>query len=311
VRAGLATLVALLVLSGPAALAGPRLVVEPERIDFGEINRGDKASKALRLINAGDAVLEITDIRPSCAECTVGDLKALALAPGERFELQIAFVAVDVPGEHTAHVTLSTNEEAEPLRRVYLDVDIKRVDAPRLLVEPEQLDLGVLRAGEGLRAELVLHNVGDAPLLIRDFTCGSGLGVDGRMPSEIGSDEKHVLKLVLGPPPQGVLRSHVALVTNQPDRRVVTVTASGYAARPEQVERLLDGVLVRRAGEAGTVEVVNASHTVVWVTRGAVQKLMPPGRKLQLPAARAPAGERIRLVVEMPLQGTPTERNDQ
>ena len=309
--ARLAAAVGLFVLCSPAVLAGPRLALEPERLDFGKVNRGDKASKPLRLANTGDAVLRIDDIRPSCAECTVGDLTARTVAPGERLDLQITFVAVDVPGKHTAHVTLSTNDEAEPLRRVYLDVEIEAVETPRLVVEPERLDLGVVRAGEPLVAEVLLHNVGEAPLRMRDFTCGPRVALDGEPPAELRPDEKRVLKLRLGPPPPGILRSHLAMVTNQPDQRVVTVAVDGYAAKPAQLERLLDGVLVRTVGAGAAVEVVNGARQVAWLTAGATRKLMAPGQKMQLPTEQAADGGRIRLTIELPLPEGPAERKPQ
>jgi hypothetical protein len=303
------TAAALLVLCSSGVLAGPRLSVEPERLDFGQIDRGGKGAKTLRVVNTGDSALTIEDVRPSCTECMVKDMELRPLAPGQGMDLQITFLAVDVPGKHTAHITLRSNDETEALRRVYLDVEIKAVATPRLIIEPEQLDLGVVMAGQPVRTAVVLHNVGEAPLLIRDFTFGPGVALDGEGPERIAPDQKQPLKLTLAPPKPGVLRSHVTLVTNQPDQRVATAAINGYAARPEQVERVLGGTLVRIAADRGAVEVVNCTAAVAWVRTGDTEKLIAPRQRARVPVAEARAGDRVRITVELPLPDDSVERN--
>jgi hypothetical protein len=290
-------------------VAGPRLSVEPERLQFGTLDRGERATRTLRLENTGDAELTVEDIRPSCAECMVGDLQARRLAPGERFELEVTFVAVDVPGDHTAHLTLTTNDEGERLRRVYLDVTIEAVETPRLAVEPRGIDLGVVMAAREVETAIELHNVGGAPLTISGSTTGPDLQVVGELPAELAPDARASVKLRIGPPAPGVLRSHLSLATNQPQQRVVTVSLTGYAARREQVEDLLGGLHVRLTGD-GAVEAVNRADGVAWMGASGAIRLIPPGQRLRLPVAPAATGERIRLIVELPLPDEPVERRD-
>ena len=104
-----------------SAAAGPRLEVRPERMDFGSIKRGEKKQKTVRLYNAGDARLVIEQIRPSCAECVVDKVPTEPLDPGQEFSLPVTYLAAALPGTYTAHLTLHTNDPAEPLKRVYLD----------------------------------------------------------------------------------------------------------------------------------------------------------------------------------------------
>ena len=257
-------------------------------------------------------MLTIEDVRPSCAECVVGYLAVRSLAPGERLELPVTYAATDVPGKHRAHVTFLTNDQTNPLRRVYLDVDIKAVKSPRLIVEPEHADFGVVIVGGTVQPTVTLHNVGEAPLEIKDFTLSPGLSIEGELPARLAADQKHLLKLKLTASQPGVVRAHVALVTNQPDRKVTTVPLSGYAARPDQVERILTGVLVRSAQERDGMDVLNRAGHMVWLTVGGAQKPIPPSGSLYVSYEQAREGERIRLVLQFPLpQENPLERKAQ
>jgi hypothetical protein len=298
---------ALLVLCCPTALAGPRLELTPERLNFGRMNRGERVTRMLRLTNRGDAALVLRGIRPSCAECVVGDLGGRRLEAGESLQLPVTFVATDVPGRHTAHLTLHTNDEKTALHRVYLDIEIAAVASPRLVVLPGGLDLAVVRAGQPVERSLLLHNVGEAPLRIRDFTASPGVSIEGELPAELASDEQHVLKLRLDAPEPGVVNSHVALVTNQPGRRVTTVPIGGYAALPEQVERFVDGMIVRLGRQGGSVQVLNRAAHVAWLRAGQTETPISPGATVEVPGQEVSRGGRIRLIIELPLPQDQTE----
>ena len=168
-----------LVLAMGATAHGPRLEVQPQKLEFGTMKRGDKQRKTLTVRNAGDSQLTIEQIRPSCTECIVDQVALKPLAPGEAMNLPITFYASDVPGDHTAYVTFHSNDAEEPLKRVYLTVTIEATKLPRLTVEPAVIDLGVVLAGEPAFCTVKLANIGDAPLHVKDFTATPGVDRTG------------------------------------------------------------------------------------------------------------------------------------
>ena len=74
--------IALLVLFAlPVAAAAPKAVVDKPIVDVGKVKKGDPVRHEFVIRNAGDAPLEITEVKPSCG-CTVADYdKVIELTP--------------------------------------------------------------------------------------------------------------------------------------------------------------------------------------------------------------------------------------
>ncbi len=72
------------------AWAAPVLFVESVAFDFGHIVQGEQVEYTFRFRNAGDELLEISQLRSSCG-CTAALLSTPRLAPGTVGELQVKF----------------------------------------------------------------------------------------------------------------------------------------------------------------------------------------------------------------------------
>jgi len=250
-----------------AVFAAPALEIQPKRIDFGKMRQGAKKRKIYRLTNKGDAELKIGQIRASCAECLVDKVKTDKLAPGKEIELPVTYHATAVPGRHTAHVTIHSNDPEQPFQRLYLEVEIvgERA-APRVEVTPAKWDFGVARSSETVRRTVTVKNSGDAPLEIEDHVAGPGLRLEQTLPATVAPGKRLELSVTLRPRQSGILRAHLILTTNDPKRSVVTVAGEGYAASEDDLARLLSGVLVRPGRDA--VEIENHDANPVRVKLG-------------------------------------------
>jgi hypothetical protein len=288
---------AALALSVGAAAGGPRLEVRPQKLDFGSMKRGEKLRKVLYVRNAGDRPLVIDQIRPSCTECIVDQPPLRPLSPGQEMELPITFLASDLPGDHTAYVTFQTNDPVEPLKRVYLSVTIEPTKLPRLSLSSEALDLGVVLAGEPALCSAELANAGDAPLLVKDLTAAPGVERLGELPTQIAPGARYELKLRLRPEAAGPLKGYVTLMTDDPERPVLTVPIGGYAATQEQVERLVHGVLVAPLDGAARVTNSAGAPVRVSVNPSPVRTTLAPGQSVVL---RQPVGEPLIVSLELP-----------
>ncbi len=241
--------------------------MSPQKLEFGKMKRGQKLRKVLTVRNAGDRELVISKIRPSCTECVVDQPPLRPLAPGQQMELPVTFVASDLPGDHTAYVTFETNDPVEPLKRVYLTVTIEATVRPRLTLGAEAVDLGVVLAGQPAECSVELTNAGDGPLSVSSVTTPPGVEQVGEAPKEIAPGARHALKLRLKPDAAGPVKAYVTLVTDDPERPVLTVPISGYAATREQVEALVHGVIVTPE-DGGAARVTNRTDSPVRVYVG-------------------------------------------
>jgi len=88
----------------------PKLTVDNQIHDFGDLNLNDRAEHTFIIKNEGTADLVILEARPSCG-CTVPDnYTKTPIKPGETGIVPIVFNATSA-GIQTKTVTLTTNTE--------------------------------------------------------------------------------------------------------------------------------------------------------------------------------------------------------
>lgn len=76
-----------------ASRIGPKLQVQPEEINFGQIDDSTVVEQTVTLTNVGDEILRIPEeegVKGSCG-CTVPKLDKYELAPGESIDLNVRF----------------------------------------------------------------------------------------------------------------------------------------------------------------------------------------------------------------------------
>lgn len=105
-----------------AALAGPRLEVEPAVYRFGEVVEGAIVRAVFVLTNAGDAPLIFPRQPHTSCGCTSAPLPKTELAPGESMELVVFFDSTGFGGRKIARkVDLFSNDPRAPKRVLILE----------------------------------------------------------------------------------------------------------------------------------------------------------------------------------------------
>jgi hypothetical protein len=108
---------------GAPAPDGPRLAVNPEKIDFGKVRLGKRVRASFTIANKGAGLLEFTaapyiEVKEGCCPPVVF-LGAWALKPGERttVSMQLA-MSGNRGGVHDFRLHLPTNDPQQPDRVV-------------------------------------------------------------------------------------------------------------------------------------------------------------------------------------------------
>lgn len=97
VFAGLGTYGYFKATSGGDAAAGPRIEIEPNSFDFGNVPYGETVKTSFAIKNKGQEVLEIKRIGASCS-CTTAKVDKEKINPGESGELSVVY-DTDAMGE--------------------------------------------------------------------------------------------------------------------------------------------------------------------------------------------------------------------
>lgn len=259
-RCRCAVLLVLLTCAPAWAAAGPRLRIEPRKLDFGKMRSGEKKRGVCRLKNTGDERLLIRSIRPSCTACFPDRLKIEQIEPGKSVDLPVTYHAGEYLGKHTANVTLQTNDAEEPFQRIQVTVEIVAArPVPAVELAPAELVLGPIALGSEITVPVTVRSTGRKPLRIEDSVAGPGLAIVGKLPEDLdpGREQKFMVKFTAAK--LGDFQGHVDLATNAPQNRVASLPVTARVVPPDELKLLLRGVLIAPTAEPGVLRIAN--HT--------------------------------------------------
>ena len=143
----------LLLGSSSLALAAPQLVPEQLNYNFGEVVQGDQVDYTFRFRNAGDEILQISNVRSSCG-CTAALLSSRRIAPGEMGELKATFDSSQFRGAITKTISFDTNDPQQPQLSFGLHGQVK----PELFLTPERVSWGTVAADHPLEQVVKIIN---------------------------------------------------------------------------------------------------------------------------------------------------------
>ncbi len=103
----------------------PRLVLDKNQYDFGNVKEGKIVTAIIDFKNTGEGDLKIIDVRTSCG-CTAALLSSKNLKPGEKGSIRIELDTSNREGKLTRTVTLYTNDPSTPNQTITLFVNIQK-----------------------------------------------------------------------------------------------------------------------------------------------------------------------------------------
>jgi uncharacterized cupredoxin-like copper-binding protein len=91
--------------------------------DFGKVSEGKKVEYTFKVVNKGNSVLTIKDIKTSCG-CTAALLSQEKLEPGQEGTLKVELDTKNRKGKMSRTITITSNDPKEPKKilTVYADI---------------------------------------------------------------------------------------------------------------------------------------------------------------------------------------------
>ncbi len=93
--------------------AAPNLS-HPGSWDLGKISQNQTFTRTLEIYNAGNALLQIKDVRPSCG-CTITDISTNEIYPCDSASLEVSFNSGGFEGKIKKKIYISSNDPQQPL----------------------------------------------------------------------------------------------------------------------------------------------------------------------------------------------------
>ncbi len=199
-----------------SGFAAPQLVAEQLSYNFGEVLQGGKVDYTFRFRNAGDEVLEISNVRSSCG-CTAVLLSARRIAPGDIGELQATFDSTRFHGAVSKVISVDSNDPQHPQVNFSLFGNVK----VELVLNPDRVRWGKVNRNELLEAQVIIRNLSPKPINLQ--------------PPETTNPEvsAELSALQILPGEQVELRLSAKLPDNKPRLGGYVLIGTDYAGHPQ------------------------------------------------------------------------------
>lgn len=161
-----------------AQLIGPKIVVQQDKFDFGDIKQGEKVTHNFVISNNGGDILKIENVRASCG-CTAAVPEKDQIAPGESTELKVTFNSSGRNGKQHKNVYIKSNDFERP--EVVLTITGNVVNPntgtalkPVIRFRETQHNFGNVNEGDVVEYTFKFSNVGQSTLKITNVKTSCG-----------------------------------------------------------------------------------------------------------------------------------------
>jgi|GEM_PF-3424447 len=154
-------------------VAQPRIqIVGGDTVNWGRI-AADTLKHTITIVNTGDGVLEISEVRPSCGCTTTEKLSKNSLAPNDTATVGIAINVKGHHGPQLKRVTITSNDPDSARASLAM---IFRADLLQSVAANATMFTMIREAkiGNDYRSNVELRNVGDEPVTIRPPRAAAG-----------------------------------------------------------------------------------------------------------------------------------------
>jgi hypothetical protein len=217
------------------AFAGGGLVFNEALHDFGALKTPEKVEYPFTFTNKGESVITITGITPSCG-CTAAVEDKKRFKPGETGAIRVIFNPAGKRGLSTSSVKVFTDGAGGPhllrIRANVIPAAIRPIKVilppPKIIVRPQEVNVGRIRMGKVAVYRLVIANRGDGDLYITNIGAQNKNGLPlNKKPIRPG--KKVEITAMYKPEKKGPFKEFLIIKSNDPETPETNVKIYGTA----------------------------------------------------------------------------------
>jgi len=199
---------------------GPKIQFATPVHDFGKASAGEAVKYDFAFTNAGNALLEITGVQPSCG-CTTAGNWPRQVEPGKTGAIPIQFNSGNFSGPVVKTVTVTSNDKSQPAVMLQIRGTVwKPID-----VNPQFAVLNVTTESASNATTVVrIVNNSEQPIAVSDPASNNRAFAAVLKTNQPGREFELIVKTV-PPLAAGNVQGQITLKTSVPQMPVLTVTA--------------------------------------------------------------------------------------
>lgn len=222
----------------------PVVRLAPAALNFGQLPEAQVALQTFRILNEGNVgltVLGLERIEGGSAEFNAQSPTLPAvIAPGGSLEVPVTYLGT-TPGEDQAQLRIRTTAWDDPNTTALENAPVIRLVATSIgadvEVVPSRLSLGATAVGAEARAPLLVQNVGNAPLTVRQIRLEHGapairLENLPSLPTVVAPGAQLVANVVVTPNAPGPITGSIAVDSDDRNEGSLSIPVEGLGALP-------------------------------------------------------------------------------
>lgn len=206
--------------------AQPKLeVIGGSTIDWGKVPASKNPLKAnLKLKNAGNQPLKISEVKPGCG-CTTAPLDKKYLKPGEIATVNVGLTPGSTAGELVKGLTITSNDPKVPVKAITLKAFIMR---PIQVLPQPYIAFPQVKTGTIAQSSMILKNTTEKTITITQLIPSKGITVNSKT-KKIGPNSQITVTVKAKPDTKGYWNGSIQCKTDHPDMPDMDVIVYGNA----------------------------------------------------------------------------------
>ncbi|MBK8011361.1 MAG: choice-of-anchor D domain-containing protein [Deltaproteobacteria bacterium] len=223
------------------SIAAPRIEVSPTTIELGALGIGATSEANVQITNVGGQPLSIRRVvaeasetdSPGLVEAHLARSATVAsLSPLESIEAQVHFES-EASGEVRAVLRIDTNDPQQATTEIPISGIVVR---PKIAVDQESIDFGLVPKGWSLRRTVAIENAGHGTLSVAAATWVTGSSTlftiheRPRFPAALEHGQRIAFAVEFRAETEASFSATLSIESDDPDRAIVPVQISARGA---------------------------------------------------------------------------------
>ena len=151
----------------------PKISLEKQLHDFGEVAPKEKYTCEFSFRNIGTGLLKINRVISSCS-CTVSELEQKDFAPGDSGVIKVAYESSAIEGPASRYLHISSNDPSNPKVQLRLKADI----IPRVTVKPIEFKIDLKKKDYNIEPLVIESTDGNSFSIIEISSTNNAFDID-------------------------------------------------------------------------------------------------------------------------------------
>lgn len=209
----------------------PRISVNREEIDFGNVQAGLTEEQTVSIANTGNAALGINNLSLAGTDSSafLQTSSCTTVAPGASCDVTVTYVPSG-EGSQSATLNIESSDADTPLVEVSLSGNSVLAPVPEISVTPEALDLGTVLIGETVSGQIDIANVGTESLTITGINLSDDELSEFQQTNDcttVAPDQSCAVSVNFTAAAEGSRSAVLTILSDDPDQPEITVNLNG------------------------------------------------------------------------------------